>query len=113
MHKDQRIVRDNVAWEPPKERVSPYDAEWRVLLEAIRNNQPHNEIQRSAWSDLATIMGRAAVHSGKIITWDEALASNFQFCPEIDRLTPESPAPAHADAAGRYPVPIPGQWSEI
>jgi hypothetical protein len=58
-------------------------------------------------------MGRAAVHSGKIVTWDEALASKFQFCPEIDRLTADSSAPAKADAAGRYAIPVPGRWSEI
>jgi predicted dehydrogenase len=113
MHKDQRIARDNIVWEPAKERVSPYVEEWRVLLDAVRNNHPHNEVQRSAYSDLATIMGRAAVHSGKIVTWDEALASKFQFCPEIDRLTADSPAPAKADAAGRYAIPVPGRWSEI
>ena len=113
IHKDQRIVRDTIAWEPPKETVSPYVEEWRVLLDAVRNNRPHNEVERSAFSDLTTIMGRAAVHSGRIITWEEAMKSNFQFCPDIDRLTPDSPAPAPVNAAGRYAVPVPGQWSEI
>ena len=113
IHQDQRITRHNVVWEPPKEQISPDVEEWRVLLDAIRHDRPHNEVQRSAYSDLTTIMGRAAVHSGKIVTWDEAMASKFQFCPEIDRLTPDSPAPAKADATGRYPIPIPGRWSEI
>jgi predicted dehydrogenase len=113
MHKDQRIDRDNIVWEPPKEQVSPYVEEWRVLLEAIRNDRPHNEVERSAYSDLATIMGRAAVHTGKIVTWDEAMASNFQFCANIDSLTPDSAAPAVADASGRYPIPVPGRWSEL
>ncbi|NLY00248.1 MAG: Gfo/Idh/MocA family oxidoreductase [Rhodopirellula sp.] len=113
IHQDQRIARDTIAWEPPKEQVSPYQEEWRVLLDAIRSDRPHNEVERSAYSDLATIMGRAAVHSGKIVTWDEALASDFRFCPDIDRLTSDSSAPAKADAAGCYPIPVPGQWSEI
>ena len=113
IHKDQRIAHDNITWQTPKERVSPYEEEWKVLLDAIRNDRPHSEVQRSAYSDPATIMGRAAVHSGKIVTWDVALASKLQFCPEIDGLTPDSPAPAKADAAGRYPIPVPGQWSEI
>ncbi len=113
MFKDQRIQRDNIQWEPPKEQVSPYVEEWRVLLDAIRNDRPHNEAKRSAYSDLATIMGRTAVHSGQIVTWDEAIASAFAFCPNVAGLTPDSPAPAVADAQGRYPIPVPGKWKEL
>jgi predicted dehydrogenase len=108
-YKDQRIAADNIAWKSEPE-VNPWQVEWNVLLEAIRNDRPHNEARRAAYADLASIMGRAAVHSGKVITWEEALASKFQFCPS---LTADSPAPVHADAQGRYPAPIPGQWSEI
>jgi hypothetical protein len=58
-------------------------------------------------------MGRAAVHTGKIITWDDAMKSNFEFCPNIAGLTPETPAPVHADASGHYPIPIPGVSVEV
>jgi hypothetical protein len=84
-----------------------------VLLSAIRNDKPHNEAKRAALSNLGAIMGRAAVHTGKIITWEEAMASNFQFCSNVDELTDKSPAPVQADAQGRYPAPIPGKTVEI
>ncbi len=58
-------------------------------------------------------MGRAAVHSVRIITWEEALASNFAFCPNLDSLSADSQPPVHADAEGRYAPPIPGAWNEI
>jgi hypothetical protein len=93
--------------------VNPWQAEWDVLLGAIRQNKPHNEARRAALSNLGAIMGRAAVHSGKIITWDDAMASEFRFCPNVDGLTESSPAPVLADAEGRYPAPIPGRTVEI
>jgi len=113
MYKNQRIGRANMVWRPEKETVDPWQAEWNVLLDAIHHDRPQNETKRAVYSNLAAIMGRAAVHSGKIITWDKTLASNFQFCPTVDSLTADSPAPVKADAHGRYPAPIPGIWSEI
>jgi len=113
IYKDQRCQDDNIAWEAPKEEFTPWQAQWNDLLDAIRNDRPMNQAERAARSNLADIMGRAAVHMGRIITWDEALASNFQFCPNIDQLTEDSAPPIQPDAQGRYPVPVPGQWVEI
>ena len=113
IYKDQHLERSNVAWRPPKETVNPWQAEWDVFLDAIRNNKPHNEVRRAALSNLGAIMGRAAVHTGRLITWDEIMASDFQFCPNIDSLTHSSPAPVQADAQGRYPAPVPGVWKEL
>ena len=58
-------------------------------------------------------MGRAAMHMGRTVTWDEAMASKFQWFPGIDALTPDGEAPLKADAQGRYPAPVPGQWVEL
>ena len=113
LYKDQRIEPSNVTWRTPKETVNPWQAEWDVLLSAIRNDRPHNEARRAALSNLGAIMGRAAVHTGKIVTWEEATASSFQFCSNVDALTESSPAPVQADAQGRYPAPVPGAWTEI
>jgi predicted dehydrogenase len=113
IYKDQRTTRDNIVWQGEKEDCTHWQAEWNVLLDAIRANKPHNEAKRAAFTNLADIMGRAAVHSGKLITWDEAMASNFQFCPQLETLNEDSPPPILADERGRYPVPVPGQWTEI
>jgi predicted dehydrogenase len=113
IYRDQRIDKNNIVWRPEKEEQNPYDVEWDVLLDAIRRNKPHNEIERSAYTNLASIMGRAAIHTGKVVTWDEAMVSDFKFCSNVGELTEQSPAPVQADAQGRYPVPIPGQWTEI
>jgi len=123
-YRDQRVSPDNIDWSYGykadkawstrfRGAESPWQEEWNVLLAAIRDDRPHNEAKRAAYSDLASIMGRAAVHSGKVITWDEALASDFQFCPNIDTLNENSPPPVMPDAEGRYAPPVPGAWKEI
>ena len=113
IYKDQRCSPDNISWRARKEEVTPWQAEWNNLLEAIRKDKPHNETKRAAMSNIADLMGRAAVHTGQVITWDQMMASNFQFCPNLDQLTADSAPPVQADAQGRYPVPVPGQWSEV
>jgi predicted dehydrogenase len=113
LYKDQHTEQGNIAWRAPKETVNPWQAEWDVLLSAIRNDKPHNETKRAALSNLGAIMGRAAVHTGKMVTWEEVMASNFQFCANVDELTANSPAPVQADAQGRYPAPIPGKTVEV
>jgi len=112
-YKDQRCSDDNIAWRAPRETVTPWQAEWDVLLDAIRQDRPHNEAKRAALSNLADIMGRAAAHSGKVVTWDQAMASSFRFCPNIDQLTDDSTPPIQTDDRGYYPVPVPGKWTEI
>jgi predicted dehydrogenase len=113
IYNDQRAAKNNIAWRAEKEKVSPYQVEWDVLLEAIRQDRPHNEVERAAYANLASIMGRAAIHTGKIITWDQAMASDFRFYADVKTLTEESPAPVQADEQGRYPAPIPGAWKEV
>ena len=113
IYQDQRIDDDHVAEETPAESINPWDAEWNVLLDSIRNDKPQNETKRAAYSNVADLMGRAAVHSGKMITWDETMASNFQFCPNIDAMDYDTPPPVLPDADGGYPVPVPGAWSEL
>ena len=112
-YRDQRIDNDHIAWKADKEPHSPYYAEWKMLLDKIRRDEPHNETKRAVYSDFASVMGRAAVHMGRIVTWDEITSSDFRFCPNVDELDFGSKAPVQADADGRYPLPIPGIWSEV
>jgi predicted dehydrogenase len=113
MFKDQVINRGNVEWTPTDDAVSPWQYEWNDFLAAIRGNQPYNETKRAVYSDFASIMGRAACHTGQIVTWDEIMESNFAFCDYLDELNYGSPAPAKVDEQGRFDVPVPGFWKEV
>ncbi len=113
MYKDQRIEDANIAWKPVDDAFSPWQYEWNHFIANIRNDRPHNEAKRAVYSDLTTLMGRAACHTNQEVTWDQMMKSNFQYCDYLDKLTPESPAPVKADEKGQFPVPIAGQWTEV
>jgi predicted dehydrogenase len=113
IYKDQRCANDNIVWEAPEEEYNAWDAEWNVLLENIRQDQPQNEVERAVFSNFADLMGRAAATSGMEITWDEITASEFQFLPgRVDDLDYDSQPPVKPDEDGFYPVPVPGVWIE-
>ncbi len=113
LYKDQRIEKDNIAWTPTKDAHSPWQYEWNIFIDSIRNDRPHNELKRAVYSDLTSLMGRAACHTGQKVTWDQIMKSNFQFCDYLDDLDFDSPVPVKADENGQFPVPIPGQWKEV
>ncbi len=113
MFKDQRIDQDNIAWTPTADEYSPWQYEWNDFIASIRNDRPHNEAKRAVYSDLTSLMGRAACHTGQTVTWDDVMNSGFQFCDYLDDLTFDSPVPVTPDEEGRFPVPIPGQWEEL
>ncbi|TLD69232.1 Gfo/Idh/MocA family oxidoreductase [Phragmitibacter flavus] len=113
IYKNQNTTRDNIESKAPKEQNSVWQNQWNDYLDAIQNDKPFNQAKRAAQSNLAAIMGRAAMHMGRVITWDEAMASPFQWFPGIDNLSIEGAPPVLPDEKGNYPVPVPGQWTEI
>jgi myo-inositol 2-dehydrogenase / D-chiro-inositol 1-dehydrogenase len=58
-------------------------------------------------------MGRAAANTGQMITWDQAMNSNFQFVADIDHLNFNTPAPVTPLPDGGYAAPVPGLTKEI
>jgi predicted dehydrogenase len=87
---------------------NPYQTEWDLLIAAIRNDKPHNEVKRGVEASLVTSMGRMAAHTGQEITFQDMLNCPHEFAPGLDKLTKDTPAPLLPDANGRYPVPEPG-----
>jgi predicted dehydrogenase len=102
-----RITGPN-AWELRlKQGEDGHQLEHFPLIEAIRNDQPYNELELAAMSTMTAILGRMAAYSGKLVEWDDAINSKLQLMPE--EVTWEMAPPVVPDAEGNYPVAIPGR----
>jgi predicted dehydrogenase len=102
----------NLVWRWSAAEPNPYRVEWQDLMNAIRNNQPYNEVRRGVEASLVTAMGRIAAHTGQVVTRQQVISPTqnhqFEIAPQVDQLTLTSAAPVQADGNGRYPVPQPG-----
>ena len=95
-------------WAYPQPEKNPYQLEWNNLIDSIKNDKPHNEVERGTQASLVTSMGRMAAHTGQVITYDDMLNSDHVFAPGLEDLTLDSPSPLPADENGLYPIPQPG-----
>jgi len=110
LFRGHRQTSENAIWQWKGPPHNAYQEEWDLLMDAIRNDTAYNETERCAKAAMIGILGRMAVESGKLLTWEQALASEVQLAPGLEGIqTLEAPAPAKADADGRYPMPVPGQ----
>jgi predicted dehydrogenase len=109
LFKGYRQTSENVLWSYKGPACDQYQVEHDLLFDAIRNDKPYNETERCAKSCFTAIMGRMACESGKLVTWDEALASKIELAPGLDNYTWDSNPPAMPDANGKYPIAMPGQ----
>ena len=103
----QKESKDALLWRSPAV-ANPYQLEWDELVDAIRQDKPYNEARRGAVASLVTSMGRMAAHTGRTVTYDEILASDHEFAPDVAKLTSDGPAPLPPNADGTYPIPMPG-----
>ncbi|MCA8977721.1 MAG: Gfo/Idh/MocA family oxidoreductase [Planctomycetes bacterium] len=105
------IDREQLRWtsEVAADEQNPYQNEWNSLIAAIQAGADYNEVDAGVKTSLVTSMGRMAAHTGQEISYDDILNGDFEFAPEVDKLTMDSAAPLLAGADGRYPVPMPGQ----
>ncbi|HUT61526.1 MAG TPA: Gfo/Idh/MocA family oxidoreductase [Phycisphaerae bacterium] len=109
VYKGHKRTEESIIWRHKGEKVDPYQVEHDRLFEAIRQNKPYNETERSAYAALVGILGRMAAESGQEISWEQALASDLVLAPGLKDFTMEAAPPVVPDAQGQYPVAMPGQ----
>lgn len=89
--------------------VSPYVVEHQEFFRAIRTGNPLNCGDYMARSTMVAVMGQLSCYSGKQITWQQAMASNFYLGPRPEDCTWDMEPPVKPDANGIYPpAAIPG-----
>jgi predicted dehydrogenase len=108
IYKGQNFGKDDMTWAFPQPEPSPYRLEWVHLIDAIRQDKSYNEVKRGAEASLVTVMGRMAAHTGRVITFDEAMNHDHELAPAVEQMTMDTPAPVQAGADGKYPIPQPG-----
>lgn len=107
-YSDQSFHKSKLIWQYPKTERNPYEQEWVDLIDAIRNDQPYNEVPRGVKSSLMASMGRMAAHTGQEITAEEMLNCEHEFAPGLAELSATGPAPLQMTENGKYPIPAPG-----
>jgi predicted dehydrogenase len=108
IYRGQLRTRAEEVWRYTGPEPNCYQVEHDLLFDAIRNDEPYNEAERGAMGIMVGVMGRMAIESGQLLTWDEAMASNVELAPGLENMTLDSPPPVQADAEGRYPLARPG-----
>jgi len=91
-----------------KKKLNPYDLEHVALFQAIRSGNPIVNCDYMSRSTLVTIMGQISCYTGKEVTWDQAMKSNFYYAPKAEECRFDMEPPVKLGPDGRYPVRIPG-----
>ena len=99
---------ENVIWQYKGPGCNHYQREHDLFFEAIRQDKPYNEADRCAKAAMAGILGRMAAESGQAVTWEQAMASNYELAPGLDHYTWNPTPPVMPDAQGQYPIAKPG-----
>ena len=85
----------------------PFQVEHDELFAAIaRGEYEYADGERGAIATMTAILGRMATYSGRVLEWDEALASDLSLMPK--RFAWDAPPPVVPDEHGYYEVPVPG-----
>jgi hypothetical protein len=114
IYKNQVMTKANEVWRHPGPPCNYYQREHDLLFDAIRKDQPYNETDRCAKAITTAIMGRMAVESGQLVTFEQALASKLELAPGLENINSlDSPAPVMPDANGRYAIAMPGQTKAL
>jgi predicted dehydrogenase len=82
----------------------PHQAEHRPFFAAIRAGNPLNAGDYMARSTRVAVMGQLACYSGKEVTWDQMMKSDYVLQPKPEDVSLDMEPPVKPGANGEYPV---------
>ena len=91
----------------------PYQIEHDRLFAGIRAGKPVNNGDYMARSTMITVMGQLSCYTGKEVTWEQAMASDFAYAPLPENCKDGMEPPSKPGPDGSYPVYIPGRTKLI
>lgn len=115
----EALIRDrqgNKVWQSDLQEVKGgrgWQQEHHDFFAALRKGEIPNEGDYGAHSTMTAILGRLATYSGKVVKWDDAIASTVQLADTDAMRSLDDPAPVQPDEAGHYPVPVPGSKEKL
>lgn len=101
------VITPEGRWKSKAKKVNNHHQEHHDMFAALRRGEVYNETEYGAKSTFTAILGRMATYSGKIVRWDEALATGEDLSPASYDFA--ATPPVVPDANGFYPVPVPGK----
>ena len=104
--KHQIEIGGEVEWKYEGPKTNMYDAEHQELFDSIRNGKPINNVKYMVGSTMLALLGQMVCHTGKQLTWDEAMES--QASVELDRYGFDVEPPIKPNANGDYDIAVPG-----
>lgn len=113
IHKGQNFDEASIVWAAEQPEPNPYQLEWDHLIESIRSDKPHNEVEPRCDGESGNGDGPCSAHTGRIITIDEFLNNSEDLSEGVENLTLTSGAPLKAAADGTYPTPMPGKTTKF
>jgi len=105
-HSDKCRIEGEKPWRYDGPDCNMYRAEHEALFAAIRSGKPINNGLYMARSTMLAILGRMVTYTGAAITWEQAMNSKEDLSPA--RYAWDADPPILPDAAGKYPVAMPG-----
>jgi predicted dehydrogenase len=94
-------------------QCDPYQIEHDKLFAGIRSGNPINCGAYMARSTMIGVMGQISCYTGKEVSWEQIMASNFFYPPKPEDCRDGMEPPTKPGPNGSYPVPEPGRSKMI